>query len=219
MLTASTSLWYLYALVVYFTLCKLLSRWKLPMLGLLALASIAINFLPLPWWGMNSVVRNMIYYSLGAWYGAELMAWMKNLNLRRTWLATGAFAAVSVVLWFANVPLLLSLLSIVLIMKLFYSVEQRYAVHPDNLLNVIGSNTIAIYTTHRILIEAFSLFLIGEMNAAYWPVWAELTLILVYPFASLLICTGLGVRKLSTALFGDIFFSPPSTLTLSPTTR
>lgn len=84
MLTASTSLWYLYATVVYFTLCKLLSRWKLPMLGLLALASIAINFLPLPWWGMNSVVRNMIYYSLGAWYGAELMAWMKNLNLRRT---------------------------------------------------------------------------------------------------------------------------------------
>ena len=84
MLTASTSLWYLYAPVVYFTLCKLLSRWKLPVLGLLALASIAINFLPLPWWGMNSVVRNMIYYSLGAWYGAELMARMKGLNLRRT---------------------------------------------------------------------------------------------------------------------------------------
>ncbi len=51
----------------------------------------------------------------------------------------------------------------------FYSLEQRYAVHPSNLLNVIGSNTIAIYTTRRILIEAFSLFLIGEMNAAYWP--------------------------------------------------
>ncbi|MBD3706809.1 hypothetical protein IE983_06950 [Enterobacter hormaechei] len=41
----------MYALVVYFTLCKLLSRWKLPMLGILALASIAINFLPLPLWG------------------------------------------------------------------------------------------------------------------------------------------------------------------------
>ncbi|MFQ8719616.1 MAG: hypothetical protein ACLR9W_19540, partial [Enterobacter hormaechei] len=109
----------------------------------------------------------------------------------------------------------------VVIMKLFYSIEQRYAVHPNNLLNVIGSNSIAIYTTHRILIEAFSLFLIGEMNAAYWPVWAELGLILVYPFASLLICTiaGLGVRNLSTALFGDLFFSPPSTLSLSPSTR
>jgi uncharacterized membrane protein YcfT len=132
----------------------------------------------------------------------------ENLNLRRTWLATGAFAAVSVVLWFANVPLLLSLLSIVLIMKLFYSVEQRYAVHPDNLLNVIGSNTIAIYTTHRILIEAFSLFLIGEMNAAYWPVWAELTLILVYPFASLLICTlaGLGCVNSPPRCLGTFSF-------------
>ncbi|EHF4976656.1 acyltransferase family protein [Enterobacter hormaechei] len=221
MLTASTSLWYLYALVVYFTLCKLLSRWKLPMLGLLALASIAINFLPLPWWGMNSVVRNMVYYSLGAWYGAQLMAWMKGMNLRRSWLILIASGAVSVVLWFANVPLPLSLLSIVVIMKLFYSFEQRYAVHPNNLLNVIGSNTIAIYTTHRILIEAFSLLLIREMNAAYWPIWAELTLILVYPFISLLVCTlvVLGARKLSTALFGDLFFSPPARLSPVPTTR
>lgn len=221
MLTASTSLWYLYALVVYFTLCKLLSRWKLPVLGLLALASVAINFLPLPWWGMNSVVRNMIYYSLGAWYGAELMAWMKGMVLRRHWLAIAAFGAVSVVLWFANVPLLLSLLSILLIMKLFYSVEQRYSLSADNLLNVIGSNTIAIYTTHRILIEAFSLFLIGEMNAAYWPVWAELLLILVYPFASLLLCTlfGLGIRKVSTALFGDLFFSPPARLPAAQASR
>ena len=214
MLTASTSLWYLYALVVYFTLCKLLSRWKLPMLALLALASVAINFLPLPWWGMNSVVRNIVYYSLGAWYGAQLMAWMKEMTMRRYWLPIMAFGAVSVVLWFANVPLLLSLLSILLIMKLFYSLEQRYAVHPNNLLNVVGSNTIAIYATHRILIEIFSLVLITELNAAYWPVWAELSLILVYPFISLLVCTliGLGARKASSALFGDLFFAPPARL-------
>ena len=214
MLTASTSLWYLYALIVYFTLCKLLSRWKLPVLGLLALASVAINFLPLPWWGMNSVVRNMIYYSLGAWYGAQLMTWMMGLTLRRHWLAITAFGMASVMMWFANAPLLLSLLSILLIMKLFYSVEQRYAVRPNNLLNVVGSNTIAIYTTHRILIEGFSLFLIGELNAAYWPVWAELTLILIYPFVSLIVCTlvGLGARRVSSALFSDIFFTPPARL-------
>jgi uncharacterized membrane protein YcfT len=74
---------------------------------------------------------------------------------------------------------------------------------------VIGSNTIAIYTTHRILIEAFSLFLIGEMNAAYWPVWAELTLILVYPFASLLICTlaGLGCVNSPPRCLGTFSFS------------
>jgi len=221
MLTASTSLWYLYALVVYFTLCKLLSRWKLPLIGLLALVSIAINFLPLPWWGMNSVVRNMIYYSLGAWYGVQLMAWMQARVWRRDALAVAAFGVVSVVLWFVGVPLPLSLLSILLIMALFYRFEQRFSVSPDNLLNVVGSNTIAIYTTHRILIEGVSLFMIHQLNSETWPVWAELTVVLLYPFASLLVCTlvGLGARKLSTALTGDFFFSPPARLTPVQATR
>lgn len=221
MLTASTSLWYLYALVVYFTLCKLLSRWKLPLIGLLALVSIAINFLPLPWWGMNSVVRNMIYYSLGAWYGVQLMAWMQARVWRRDALAVAAFGVVSVVLWFVGVPLPLSLLSILLIMALFYRFEQRFSVSPDNLLNVVGSNTIAIYTTHRILIEGVSLFMIHQLNSGTWPVWAELTVVLLYPFASLLVCTlvGLGARKLSTALTGDFFFSPPTRLTPVEATR
>ncbi len=221
MLTASTSLWYLYALVVYFTLCKLLSRWKLPLIGLLALVSIAINFLPLPWWGMNSVVRNMIYYSLGAWYGVQLMAWMQARVWRRDALAVAAFGVVSVVLWFVGVPLPLSLLSILLIMALFYRFEQRFSVSPDNLLNVVGSNTIAIYTTHRILIEGVSLFMIHQLNSETWPVWAELMVVLLYPFASLLVCTlvGLGARKLSTALTGDFFFSPPARLTPVQATR
>lgn len=221
MLTASTSLWYLYALVVYFTLCKLLSRWKLPLIGLLALTSIAINFLPLPWWGMNSVVRNMIYYSLGAWYGVQLMAWMQARAWHRDALAVAAFGAVSVVLWFVGIPLPLSLLSILLIMALFYRLEQRFAVGPDNLLNVVGSNTIAIYTTHRILIEGVSLVMIHQLNSGSWPVWAELTLVLFYPFASLLVCTlvGLGARKLSSALTGDFFFTPPARLTPVQATR
>jgi uncharacterized membrane protein YcfT len=75
MLTASTSLWYLYALVVYFILCKLLSRWSLAALVAMTLLSVAINFLPSPWWGMNSVLRNMIYYSLG--HGLAALLWMR----------------------------------------------------------------------------------------------------------------------------------------------
>lgn len=62
--------------------------------------------------------------------------------------------------------------------------------------------------------EAFSLLLIPQINAAVWSPGLELTLLLVYPFASLLICTlvGLAVRKLSQGVFGDILFSPPSRL-------
>jgi Predicted membrane protein len=126
MLTASTSLWYLYALVAYFILCKFTVRAKVPMLVLLALLSIAINFVPTPWWGMNSVLRNVLYYALGAWCGTPLMAWMKTFDLRRHWLAFGAIALVSVAFWFARTPLFLSLLSVFAVMKLFYAVARRF---------------------------------------------------------------------------------------------
>lgn len=45
------------------------------------------------------------------------------------------------------------------------------------------------------------------MNAAYWPIWAELTLILVYPFISLLVCTLVGL--------GHVSSQPPSLATFS----
>lgn len=214
MLTASTSLWYLYALVVYFTLCKLLSRWKVPMLVLTILCSLAINYLPLPWWGMNSVVRNMIFYSLGAWYGVSLMAWVKTVQIRRYGVLFALAMVVAFALWMFAMPLPLCLLSIVAIMRLFWELEQRFPPSEKSLLNVVGSNTLAIYTTHRILIEGFSLALIKPLNAGVWPPQAELALLLVYPFATLLICTlsGLLVRKLSSALFGDLFFTPPTKL-------
>lgn len=212
MLTASTSLWYLYALIVYFVVCKVFSRWAMPLFALFVLLSVAVNFVATPWWGMNSVIRNLPYYSLGAWFGVSLMAWIKEVPLRRYALLCAAAFALAIAAWLFNVSLLLSLVSIVLIMKLFYQYEQRFGMRESSLLNVIGSNTIAIYTTHRILVEAFSLLLIPQINTAAWSPELERVLLLVYPFASLLVCTllGLAVRKLSQGLFGDILFSPPS---------
>lgn len=212
MLTATTSLWYLYALVVYFTLCKLLSRWKVPMLALMIVASLAINYLPLPWWGMNSVVRNMIFYSLGAWYGMQVMEFVKTVSLRRYALLFAVAVVVAFGLWMFNMPLPLCLLSIVGIMRLFQEMEKRFPPSEKSLLNVVGSNTLAIYTTHRTLVEGFSLALLKPLNAGVWPPAVELAVLIAYPAAVLLICTlvGLMVRKLSSALFGDLFFTPPT---------
>ncbi|KEY47666.1 acyltransferase family protein [Citrobacter amalonaticus] len=212
MLTASTSLWYLYALIVYFIVCKVFSRWAVPLFALFVVLSVTVNFAATPWWGMNSVIRNLPYYSLGAWFGVPLMAGIKEVPLRRYALPCAAAFVLAIAAWLFNVSLLLSLVSIVQIMKLFYQYEQRFGMRESSLLNVIGSNTIAIYTTHRILVEAFSLLLIPQINAAVWSPELELALLLVYPFASLLVCTllGLAMRKVSQDLFGDILFSPPS---------
>jgi len=67
MLTASTSLWYLYALVVYFILCKLLSRWSLAALVAMTLLSVAINFLPSPWWSISRCVNCSAAGSCRCW--------------------------------------------------------------------------------------------------------------------------------------------------------
>lgn len=211
MLTASTSLWYLYALIVYFILCKLFSRWAQPLLALFVLLSVAVNFFPTPWWGMNSVARNLAYYSLGAWFGATLMAKIKQVPLRRHPVILSFAVILAVIAWLANVSLLLSLVSIVLIMKVFYQFEQRFGMRDASPLSVIGANTIAIYTTHRILVELFSLTLIPVINQAEWPAQAELILLLIYPFACLLLCTlaGLIVRKFSRRAVADRLFSPP----------
>ena len=211
MLTASTSLWYLYALIAYFVLCKLTSRGKTLMLGGFALLSVAINFLPTPWWGMNSVLRNIIYYALGAWCGTPLMAWMKTFDIRRRWLPLSLFALLAVALWFARTPLFLSLLSIFAIMKVFYAVARRFPPSERSVLNVIGSNTIAIYTTHRILVEIFSLLLLGWFSAQARSPALELAILLCYPFFSLLLCvaTGMLARAFSRRVAGDILFSPP----------
>ncbi len=214
MLTASTSLWYLYALVLYFIGCKLLHRSRVVVFPLLIVVSIAINFLPTPFWGMNSVIRNMPYYAMGAWFGGQLVTFMKGWRLtRRPLLLCGALALAGV-LYLRNINLPLSMLSILFIMKLFFLFEQRRGSRPNSLFNIIGSNTIAIYTTHRILVEAMSLFTIGLFSPQRLAPGVQMLLLLVYPLISLGMCTlfGLLMRRLSRGLTGDLLFTPPRNL-------
>lgn len=217
MLTASTSLWYLYALIFYFIFCKLCAGIKAPILVALAALSVAINFLPLPWWGLNSVLRNIIYYALGAWYGTAVMTWLTTPLPRRALFPLFAFALTAVAFYFKGVPLLMALLSIFIIMKLFWRASHYLTPGENNWLNVVGSNTIAIYTTHRILVEGASLLLIKRLNGHTLTPDGEFALLLVYPLLSLIACTlfGLLVRQLSRRFSDDALFSPPAKLALA----
>lgn len=221
MAKASTSLWYLYALVVYFVIFKSLHRYKVPVIIMLLGVNVAISFMPLPWWGMNSVVRNMCYYGLGAWFGPQLMTWMKTTHFRQHPLLCTTVALLSVALYLVNVPVVISVVSIFVIMKLFYILDSWRESRSDAFLNIVGSNTIAIYTTHRIIIEALSLFMIGQINTDRISDNLLIAVLLLYPFVSLATCTliGLGFRKLSRALWGDLFFTPPAKMVFAADRR
>ncbi len=148
------------------------------------------------------MIRNLPYYSLGAWFGATIMTCVKEVPLRRHLLMASLLTVLAVSAWSVYyLAAVVAGIDSVVIMKLFYQYEQRFGMRSTSLLNVIGSNTIAIYTTHRILVEIFSLTLLAQMNAARWSPQVELTLLLVYPFVSLFICTvcGLAGKKTFTA--------------------
>lgn len=221
MAKASTSLWYLYALVLYFLVFKSLRHYKVPVIVMLLAVNVVISFMPLPWWGMNSVVRNMCYYGLGAWFGPQLMSAMKAFDVRQHPLICAFTALLSAALYLVNVPVVISVVSIFVIMKLFYLLNSWRESRSDAFLNIVGSNTIAIYTTHRIIIEALSLFMIKKINQGALSDELLLIVLMLYPFASLAICTlaGLGFRKLSRALFGDVFFSPPAKMVTATEAR
>lgn len=69
---------------------------------------------------MNSVIRNLFYYSFGVWFGVIIMICVKEVSLRRYLLMVFLFIVLAVGVWLFIISLLLSLVSIVVIMKLFY---------------------------------------------------------------------------------------------------
>lgn len=123
MVTASASLWYLYALITCFVVCKIFSRLTLPLLALFVLSGMAVNFVPTPRWGMGSVIRSLPYYSLGAWSGATMMTCIKEVPSRRHLLMVSLPTVLMVGAWLFTILLLLPLVSIAVIIKLLCQYE------------------------------------------------------------------------------------------------
>jgi len=128
---------------------------------------------------------------------------------------------VSLALWLSNVALALSLLSILFFMVLFYRLDQVRPASPSSLLNVVGSNTLAIYTTHRILVEIMSLSTGHAINQHQFSDNVTLIILVFYPAVALLLCVGAGlaIRALSKALLNDVLFTAPKPLQLQSATR
>lgn len=120
MIIVSISLWYLYVLIVYFVVCKIFSCLVLLLFVLFVLLSVVVNFVFMLWWGMNSVICNLFYYSFGVWFGVIIMICVKEVLLCCYLLMVFLFIVLVVGVWLFIILLLLLLVLIVVIMKLFY---------------------------------------------------------------------------------------------------
>jgi uncharacterized membrane protein YcfT len=125
------------------------------------------------------------FYATGVWCAAQRVPWIKTHALRDNLLWFTAAIIFSFAMYNLKINRFLSLLSIVLIMRVFWLLEGKLQPTESSIMNQLGTNTISIYTTHRIIIEALSLWSLSLIKGDVLSTPVILGILLVYPFISL----------------------------------
>jgi len=183
-LRGHSSLWYLYALVVYFIVCKSLARnWWLALATMLVFHWYGWTF-GLSW-PVNSIFINGIYFAFGCFWGSKTFALLSRLNASSLLLAASPIILflLTKVLGF-SIPMLLSF-SIIFVGVPLFTVAQR--IMKLSIVSWIGRNTLQIYVLHRIFIELVGVLVIPAMldlNKPLDGLSADLWLLLYPSFAT-----------------------------------
>ncbi|RCU49468.1 hypothetical protein DU002_11130 [Corallincola holothuriorum] len=166
MIKGSSSLWYLYALAVYFTLTKLLC--KQPQIAMvIMLAMHLVGWLFVGEWPSRSILMNGIYFSFGCFFGTRIFHFFNSISLNTVVLVSIPFVLVFITKIFGvTVPLFESML-FVFFGAVFFSLLQRKL--PLGLLGWIGRNTLQIYVLHRIFIEVALICLLPSFASENSP--------------------------------------------------
>ncbi|WP_343464106.1 acyltransferase family protein [Pantoea sp.] len=192
LMTAMTSLWYLYALAGFFLFTKLFYRQKMALLLLAVLANYAAQFSLIPGWGPTSVAQNYLYFLLGVFFSQRVIE-ISTLK-RQHWLLLAGVAALGVAhhLGGSYKNPFYSLLTIVFGIVVCRMLNARFNMA---WLNWIGRNTLQIYVLHRIFIELLGLGAISLALHYGWFGYAAFswTWALIMPVSGVAICVVLSL--------------------------
>ncbi len=196
--TASSSVWYLYALAVYFVVARVGRRIPgLLVAGSALLHLLVANNIPATDWGAASVLSNAVYFMLGCHWGPRWLAWAAALRLRSVAGLAGLFVAGSLLrsrgLELVGLSgLAVSLVSILLLVRVCAALT---ALRPWGGVRWLGRNTLQVYVLHRPLIDVFLLGVTPAAVSAHamaeeGGLVTNLWILLFAPAAALLIVIG-----------------------------
>lgn len=164
-LIGTSSLWYLYALPVYFILCKAMSSRPGFAIGFFLACHFLSSYYNLQF-PTSSIVKNGIFYAIGVFFSPVLFPMINNIS-HKAFLYIGGILAVKVGLGFIGVDVaLLNTLMFVTIMVFFINWFQEHFDIP--VLRWIGKNTLSIYIIHHILLKLLVFILVPMMISAGW---------------------------------------------------
>ncbi|WP_158521451.1 acyltransferase family protein [Kushneria konosiri] len=167
LLTADTSLWYLYALVIYFVLVKAL---RSPVLGIVAgvASNIAMPFIvPTDQWGLQSLMAYFLFFVIGVHAREFINTHYMTFSVKRFVLTAsismaGLGAASHFDLLYApGVQMLLALVMVSTVIDLFALTCNYFRLQ---WLCSVGQQTLPIYVMHQILIKAAAPFMPPIIN-------------------------------------------------------
>ncbi|MCL8026156.1 acyltransferase family protein [Nocardioides bruguierae] len=150
LLWASTSLWFLYALAVYFLLARAVVRLpRVPVLVVLALVAALATYVPTEHWNRFSVVFHAVYFVAGALAPDLVHAVAERVRRVPLVLLLGGYLLCWVGLDAGAVPVSTRLLVTSLVgVPLGLRVAQAATGRPAALLAALGRRTLPIYVLH-----------------------------------------------------------------------
>lgn len=215
-----TSLWYLYALPVYFMVAKLLSKWPLPTLMGAALISLATNFFSIIGNG-ESLIKNLIFFLIAAYYPHTISNWSQKISRRSLLYISGAFVITSGFLvslthavtnqgvtsfWVhaflraAELPL--GLLGVLFGIAVFVSAARRLPLF-TSCCAFVGSRTLSIYVLH--------LPVLAVLNTLFLDTQPAQLIVIAYPLLAvpLVVCACLLTHRLLILIRANWLFRAP----------
>ncbi|CCO44786.1 putative Predicted membrane protein [Vibrio nigripulchritudo SOn1] len=206
--SGSSSLWYLYALPIYFIICKLFSQRPRLCVCLFLITHFSAQYFGLRW-PTGSILSNGIFFAIGCFYGSTLFAILAQLRFKSLMFFACLFVFFVIFSFFGvHIGLLKSLLFISVAIVILVNLQKMW---DGKILCWMGKNTLPIYVIHRILLEALALLgvplLLDSFENGYWlTAW-----FVAFPFLATVVVTlvSLLIWKLTNNGYGTFLYSAP----------
>ncbi|WP_106478780.1 acyltransferase family protein [Phytohalomonas tamaricis] len=161
-LQGATGIWYLYALVIYFVICKTFKRWAILTLAILALAQCFNGQLSeKPY--VQSLIENGIFFALGC-YGRNFITYhFSSFNTKR-FLFSSLLTAILIAIvmkydlfYVPGIKLILACSMVVAAIDFFALLTKIFSL---NILQNLGRLTLPIYVMHMFFILILAQYIV-----------------------------------------------------------
>ncbi len=209
-LTGRSSLWYLYALPIYFILCKTFANQKLILIAIALSVNLAIRAFPIIW-PIDSIIANAIYYIAGCFILPKLLPLLETES-KKILIYTIMSIAVILVLKILGIHIdVLNSLTMTAAFMLFFDYISTKG--DFTILKWLGKNTLQIYVLHRILLEYINVFVTSHMftpHNHHLTLWQQV-LYITFPIIGTLLVAfiTLFIWKLTNVGIGKYLYKAP----------